>query len=94
MSYVDFKLSTEIDENATQQYYVDAYFNRGDYADEIDPITNETRKVYRRTERFKEVSLLFIPKQDTREEILQNLYDMLIEAKEPTEEVIQQCVYL
>ena len=92
MSFVDFNLSTELSEEQPTCFTVEAYFCRGDYGAEIDPFTKESRIVYKRTERWKEVVLQFMP-NTTRDEVMKNLYDLLLEEKQPNDEVIPECLF-
>ena len=92
MSFVDFKLNTEIKEDSPNEYLVHAYFCKGDYVNELNPITNVMESVYKRSSRFKEVSVLFLPGM-TKEDLLMQLYDLLLSEKQPSEEVITQCVH-
>lgn len=97
MSFVDFNISSEKKVDSINQdnvYEVTAYFCRGHYEDVLDEITNETVNTFIRDERFNEVTLIYVPSETTREEMLKELYQLLLEYKSKTDEVIPECVYL
>ena len=96
MNFVDFNISTErkVDSiNADNVYEINAYFCRGHYEDRLNEITNVTESVYVRDERWKKVTIIFLPDLQNRNEIMENLYDMLLDNKEKTDEVIPECVF-
>lgn len=92
MNHVDFKILTEIKDVAETEYIVHAYFNRGNYATELSKITGKNEQVFKRSEKFKDVSIISKPGM-TRNEICQQLYQMLLSEKNNNDEVIPECIF-
>lgn len=97
MSFVDFDISSELKVDTITKdnvYEVKAYFCRGHYEDKLNEITNITENVYVRDERFMDgVTIIYVPTETTRKELLKELYELLIEYKLSTDEVIPECIF-
>ncbi|MFH2030840.1 MAG: hypothetical protein ABIJ40_09545 [Bacteroidota bacterium] len=105
MSFVDFDISSELKVDTITKdnvYEVKAYFCRGHYEDKLNEIThiteskitNVTESVYVRDERFMDgVTIIYVPTETTRKELLKELYELLIEYKLSTDEVIPECIF-
>ena len=97
MSFVDFNIPSELKVDTITKdnvYEVKAYFCRGHYEDKLNEITNITENVYVRDERFMDgVTIIYVPTETTRKELLKELYELLIEYKLSTDEVIPECIF-
>lgn len=96
MAFVDFNISRERKVDSAGEdnsLEISAYFCRGHYEMIENSFTKEMENTYVRDERFKEVTLIFLPDVQDRNEIMQNFYDILLEEKNNNDQVIPECVY-
>ena len=85
MPFVDFNISSErkVDSKGEDNFLeVNAYFSRGHYE----------ANTYIRDEIFKHVTVVFLPDARDRDEIIKNLYDMLLTVKNNNDKVIAECI--
>ena len=96
MSFVDFKISSIKEVTSITQdnvVEVKAYMYSGHYEDAIDELTNEVVNTYTRDAKFGDVLIIFVPKTATESEINKELYQLLLEYKDATDEVIPECIF-
>jgi len=95
MSYVDFKIVSIKNIESIQfdnVIEVTAYMYRGHYDNIVDE-KNKQKNVYVRDEKFGEALVIFVPNNATETEINKELYNLLLENKQPEDEVIPECIY-
>lgn len=97
MSYVCFDLKHEkkIDSIAEDNLYESVgYFSRGHYEQVEDPVTGELVNQFIRDERFMDdVTVVFIPGEAGRADMLKEFYDLLVEYKNADDIIIPECFY-
>jgi len=94
MSFVDFKISSIKEVTSITQdnvVEVKAYMYSGHYEDVIDE--SEVVNTYMRDAKFGDVLIIFVPKTATESEINKELYQLLLEYKSKTDEVIPECIF-